>query len=309
MLNSASPRRGFTLVELLVVIAIIATLVGLMIPAVMSARRAAQGTQCQSNLRQLGLAVTQHRDQFGYYPQYRAEYPPITNAYGVYRPRWQWIVAAYMGGWAQHPDAIAAAGNSDPTYTYVPLDNKVLMCPALDSPDAWSIRNGSYGYNFGYLGNNRTLVDGDNTTPTLRYPIADVKDYSRTIVFGDSRGGALPHGGHSMTLDPPPMVIRRDNLPVDSPYRRGAPRRQSVRPGRRDPRYADSVLAGPGSAQWPGQCRLPRRPRRKLDARRLGLRRVQRHPAAANNVHSIAGHEQRLVDRPRAGRILRRLFD
>ncbi len=222
-------RRGFTLVEMLVVIAIILILVGLLLPAIVAARNAAQGVQCQSNLRQLGEAVIMYRDQFGSYPQYRAEYPPITNAYGVYRPRWQWIMAAYMGGWAQNPDAIIAAGTSDTTYTNVPLDNKILICPAQDTstislssgftvPDAFSIRNGAYGYNFGYLGNNRTMVDGDNTTPTLRYPVTSVKEASRTIVFGDSRGGNIPHGGHSMTLDPPHMVIRNDNLSVNSPY-------------------------------------------------------------------------------------------
>jgi prepilin-type N-terminal cleavage/methylation domain-containing protein/prepilin-type processing-associated H-X9-DG protein len=213
-------RPGFTLIEMLVVIAIIVTLISLLMPAILAARASANSAQCQSNLRQLGLAIVQYNTQYGSYPQYRAEYPPITNAYGVNRPRWQWIMASFMGGWAQHPDAILAAGNSDPTYTNVPLDNKILVCPALpsDSANTLSIRNGSYGYNFGYLGNNRTLVDGDNTTPTLRYPIASVKEPSRTIAFGDSRGGNVPHGGHSMTLDPPHMVVRGDNLTVNSPY-------------------------------------------------------------------------------------------
>ncbi|MFM8324356.1 MAG: type II secretion system protein [Pirellulaceae bacterium] len=77
-------RKGFTLVELLVVIAIIGILVGLLLPAVQAAREAARRVQCSNNLKQQGLAIQMHHDQYRYFPP------------GGYNP-WGGV-----GSWATH---------------------------------------------------------------------------------------------------------------------------------------------------------------------------------------------------------------
>ena len=73
--HDQSGVSAFTLVELLVVVSIVALLLGILLPAITSARQAAVKTTCASNLKQIGAAVQIYQgDDAERFP--RAHYMP-----------------------------------------------------------------------------------------------------------------------------------------------------------------------------------------------------------------------------------------
>jgi prepilin-type N-terminal cleavage/methylation domain-containing protein/prepilin-type processing-associated H-X9-DG protein len=129
-----SRRHAFTLIELLVVIAIIAILAAILFPVFGRARENARRSSCQSNLKQIGLAIMQ------YTQDYDEQYPVARLNSGANGTRLMWVAS---------------------TMPYV-KSYQLYTCPS----DASEIRNvstfwlptgvlafrSSYGYNinFGY---------------------------------------------------------------------------------------------------------------------------------------------------------------
>ena len=105
-------RRGYTLVELLVTIGIIATLVGLLLPAVQKVREEAAKTQCANNLKQLTLAVHNFESARGRLPYGEMPYHCDNKGGG-----WLWQISPY----AELPQDIAVAP-------------KLVFCPTRRDP-------------------------------------------------------------------------------------------------------------------------------------------------------------------------------
>jgi prepilin-type N-terminal cleavage/methylation domain-containing protein/prepilin-type processing-associated H-X9-DG protein len=123
-------RSAFTLIELLVVIAITAVLVGMLLPAVQKVRGAAARSQCQNNLKQIGLALHNYHDaNKSFPPGYRASGPYSDGATDT-APGWGW--AAYLLPYLEQDNLHRQLDFSQPIPNSPAIQTpvKVYLCPS-----------------------------------------------------------------------------------------------------------------------------------------------------------------------------------
>jgi prepilin-type N-terminal cleavage/methylation domain-containing protein/prepilin-type processing-associated H-X9-DG protein len=133
--------RGFTLVELLVVIAIIATLAGILVPAVQSAREAARRNTCTNNLKQMSLAAIAFDGKRQYIPGWRNRVTvsaAVTNS-----PAWSAMILDHLERSDLYSLVTSSASAPAP-----PIYLEIFNCPS-STPDAGNATSIAYAGNSG----------------------------------------------------------------------------------------------------------------------------------------------------------------
>lgn len=131
--STLARSQGFTLVEMLVVITIIGILVGLLMPALISARNRARIADCSNNQRNLGSALAMYENDRTYYPGY-------VEAVGMGAMRtaasWQVMITPQLGRgdiwkWWQNGLSQNPTAGTVNTYTLSQMpDVAAFRCPS-----------------------------------------------------------------------------------------------------------------------------------------------------------------------------------
>lgn len=127
-------REAFTLIELLVVIGIITILIGLLVPAVQKVREAAARTQCQNNLKQIGLAMHGYHDANKRLPPgYAANERYIDGATDT-SSGWGW--AAFILPYIEQAPAYRQLNFSEPIQNSLAVQTMIAiyLCPSDITP-------------------------------------------------------------------------------------------------------------------------------------------------------------------------------
>lgn len=231
--------RGFTLIELLVVISIIALLISILIPALGRARAMSKRTLCSTRLRTLGQGLVIYGNENGdvLVP---GRLPRVDN--------YHWSVDI-EGGRKYRPTFLAMMGSGvglpafdDPMPDRTRRDrfgepgdmqnysSEVYVCPEV--PDWTDERNGSFGYNYQFLGNSRLknnpISDKDfknwpNSHLRVRSPgscvaVADAlgtaASYPRGARLDYDNNGRISEmmGNEGFNLDPPVVDPQRGEM-------------------------------------------------------------------------------------------------
>lgn len=120
-------RSAFTLVELLTGLSILATLIGLLLPALQQSRAMANRIACQNNLRQIGLGVFMYANDHGGSPPVAASHE-LGGPQGRVTESDPWLPAKMFGG--------ALPANERPLNRYLDSD-EVFRSPCDQGEPLW----------------------------------------------------------------------------------------------------------------------------------------------------------------------------
>ncbi len=177
---------GFTLIELLVVISIIALLLGILLPALGSARETSRGAVCLSNLRQLVSANTVYaEDNGGFYVP--AAFDIFDLSANGNRQRWHGRRLSQSGS-IEDQTFDPARG---PLADYIGHGGAVRQCPTFENmidhnAPGFERGNGGYGYNHAYIGGRRDLYGTNKKSATHTARVDDVTRPTETVMFTDA---------------------------------------------------------------------------------------------------------------------------